>query len=198
MVARMSAPPKSAGTEPEMTVDEFFAWAEETDGLWRRVDGVPVAMSPFTRAHGAIQGELRRLIADDLLEKGAPCSVVTAPGVILHVNANKNVRAPDAAVVCGGYVTEEIALTEPVVVLEILSPDDKRRTWANVWSCTTMPSVKEIVVFQSQSIEAKLSRRAPDGRSSKEPETSESGDVALESIGVRFPLVSAYRTTRLA
>jgi len=198
MVAGMSALTKSAEAEPEMTVAEFFAWAEETDGLWQLVDGVPVAMSPATRTHGAIQSELCRLIANALLENGAPCSVITEPGVIPRVNANKNVRVPDVAVVCGGYDTEEIALTEAVVVIEILSPGNKRQTWANVWTYTTIPSVKEIAVFLSQAIGARLLRRQPDGSWPKEPETLESGDFALESIGVRFPLAAAYRTTRLA
>lgn len=193
----MSALPKSAEAEAEMTVAEFFAWAEEADGRWQLVDGVPVAMSPPSPTHGAIQSELCYLITRGLIENGAPCSVVSGAGVIPRVNADKNVRIPDVSVVCGGYVTEERALSEPAVVIEILSPGNMRQTWANVWTYTTIPSVKEIAVFQSQSLGVKLLRRQPDGGWPKEPETVETGDLALASIGVSFPLAAAYRTTRL-
>lgn len=193
----MSALPKSAEAEAEMTVAEFFAWAEEAEGRWQLIDGAPVAMSPPSRTHGVIQSELCYLITRRLIENGAPCSVVSGAGVIPRVNADKNVRVPDVSVVCGGYVIEELALTEPVVVIEILSPGNKRQTWTNVWAYTTIPSVKEIAVFQSLSIGAELLRRQPDGSWPREPEAVEAGDLALESIGVAFPLAAAYRATRL-
>ncbi|HXY57047.1 MAG TPA: Uma2 family endonuclease [Methylocystis sp.] len=147
---------------------------------------------------GAVQNELGRPIANALLENGAPCSVITKPGIVPRVNASNNIRVPDVAIVCGGYETEEMALTEPVVVTEILSPGNKRQTWANVWTDTTIPSVKEIAVFQSQSIGVKLLRRSPDGSWPKEPESIETGDFTLRSLGVSFPVAAAYRTTRLA
>ncbi|HMK90574.1 MAG TPA: Uma2 family endonuclease [Methylocystis sp.] len=194
----MSALPKSAEAEAEMTVDEFFAWAEDSEGRWELVDGVPVAMSPPSPTHALIQSELCYLITRALIENEAPCSVFSGAGVIPRVNADRNLRIPDVSVVCGGYETEERALTEPIVVIEILSPGNKRQTWANVWTYTTIPSIKEIVVLQSQSIGAKLLRRQPDGGWPKEPEAIEAGDLALESIGVRFPLAAAYRTTKLS
>jgi len=80
-----------------------------------------------------------------------------------RVNAQKNLRIPDVSVVCGGFEAESQALTEPVVVIEILSPGNMRQTWANVWTYTTIPSVREIVVLQSLSIGAKLSGRQADG-----------------------------------
>jgi Uma2 family endonuclease len=193
----MNALPKSAEAEAEMTVDEFFAWSEEADGRWELVDGVPVAMSPPSRTHGVIQSELCYLITRALIDSGAPCAVVSGAGVIPRVNADKNVRIPDVSVVCDGYVTEERALTAPIVVIEILSPGNMRQTWANVWTYTTIPSVKEIVVFQSLSIGAKLLRRQPDGGWPREPEAVEAGGLTLESIGVSFPLAAAYRATRL-
>ena len=130
-----------AKTPASMTVAEFYAFAEAAPGRWQLVDGKAIAMAPANRTHGAVQAELSRLIANALVETGGPCSVVVAPGVIPHVRSHANVRVPDLAVVCGDYETEQRALTEPVALIEILSPSNASKL-ANVWTYTTIPSVK--------------------------------------------------------
>jgi len=192
----MSAQPKEA--EDGMTVAEFLVWAEQRSGRWQLVDGRPVAMAPANRTHGALQNELGRLIGNALVENGAPCSVVADPGVVPRVLAHKNVRVPDLAVVCSGYVAEQATLSEPVVAIEILSPGDQSQTWSNVWTYTTIPTMQEIAVFETKTIGAKLLRRLPDGGWPEEPQTIASGDFVLKSVNVRFPVAAAYRTTRLS
>ncbi|HLI63315.1 MAG TPA: Uma2 family endonuclease [Terriglobales bacterium] len=181
-----------------MTVAEFLAWNPPTLQLWQLVDGEPQAMAPASRTHGAIQNELGSLIRNHLAESGRPCSVITTPGVIPHVQSDTNIRIPDLAVTCSGYDTEESALTDPVLLIEILSPSNQAETWANVWTYTTIPSVREILVLKTASIGAELLRRAPDGSWPKQPLVLSNGELLLESIGFRIPLAAAYRTTRLA
>jgi Uma2 family endonuclease len=190
----MSALPKAA--DDEMTVAEFYAWAAAGPGRWELVDGQPVAMAPANRTQGALQNELGRLIGNALVEKDAPCSVVAEPGVIPHIRADVNARIPDLAVVCGGYQDEQAALREPVVLVEILSPHNKPHTWSNVWTYTTIPSVREIAVFETERIGARILRRLADGGWPTKPERIETGDFRFESVDVRFPIASAYRTTR--
>ena len=191
----MSALPK---IPVRMTVAEFLAWNPSTPQLWQLVDGEPQAMAPASRTHGAIQNELGSLIRNHLSERGSPCSVITTPGVIPHVQSDTNVRIPDLAVTCSGYDTEESALTDPVLLIEILSPSNQAETWANVWTYTTIPSVREILVLKTASIGAELLRRNPDGSWPEQPLILADGELALESIGFRIPLAAAYRTTRLA
>jgi Uma2 family endonuclease len=181
-----------------MTVAEFLAWNPPSAQLWQLVDGEPQAMVPASRTHGAIQAELCSLIRNHLEERSSPCSVVTTPGVIPRVQSETNVRIPDLAVTCSGYDAEESALTDPVLLIEILSPSNQAETWANVWTYTTMPSVQEILVLKTASINAELLRRNQDGSWPSQPSTIEAGDLILESIGFSFPLAAAYRTTRLA
>jgi len=191
----MSALPKVSHA---MTVEEFLLWEEPSPGRWQLVDGEPVGMAPTTRTHGAIQSELCILIGVALEKSGKPCSVITTPGVIPHVRSKTNVRIPDLGVVCGGYQTEQAVLSEPVLLIEILSPSNESRTRANVWSYTTIPSVKEIALFHTASVGAEVWRRGADGNWPTEPETIEAGAVRLESVGVEFPLAAAYRTTLLS
>jgi len=191
----MSALPK---IPVRMTVAEFLAWNPPTPQLWQLVDGEPQAMAPASRTHGAIQSQLAHLIAGHLEQRASPCSVITTPGVIPHVQSDTNVRIPDLAVTCSGYDTEESALTDPVLLIEILSPSNQAETWANVWTYTTIPSVREILVLKTASIGAELLRRNPDGSWPEQPLILADGELALESIGFRIPLAAAYRTTRLA
>ena len=181
-----------------MSVTEFLAWNPPDGNLWQLVDGVPEAMAPANRTHGALQSEVNGLIRNHLAERASPCSVITTPGIVPHVQAGHNVRIPDLAVTCSGYQSEESALTDPVLVIEILSPSNQAETWANVWTYTTIPSVQEILVLRTVAIGADILRRQPDGAWPERPQTIEAGELlVLESIGFRLALSDLYRTTRL-
>jgi Uma2 family endonuclease len=181
-----------------MTVAEFLEWDSGDEFRWRLVDGEPQAMAPAKRTRGAIQNELGRLIANHLERRGSTCSVVTAPGIIPNVLAKYNFRIPDLAVSCSLYETEESAVSDPVLIVEILSPSNQAATRSNVWTYTTIPSVQEILVLKTVAIGAELLRRLPDGSWPAEPAIVTAGELALDSIGFRVELAALYRTTRLA
>jgi Uma2 family endonuclease len=182
-----------------MSVAEFLAWTPPGPGLWQLVDGVPQAMAPASVTHGAIQNELGSLIRNYLRDQSLPCRVITTPGVIPHVQSETNFRIPDLAVTCSSYETEESALSDPVLVIEILSPSNQAETWANVWTYTTIPSVQEVLVVKTAAIGAEMLRRNADGSWPSLPLAIDAnGAVTLESLGLTFPLAAAYRTTRLA
>jgi len=186
-------------TEPlRMSLPDFLAWNPQDGRLWQLVDGEPQAMAPASRTHGAIQGELAGLLRNHLLERGAPCSVIITPGVIPRVNADENVRVPDLAVTCSPYDAEQAALTDPVLVIEILSPSNRAETWMNVWAYTSIPSVQEILVIHTDAMGASLLRRRPDASWPERPSGIEDAELVLESVGFRTPLAALYRTTRLA
>jgi Uma2 family endonuclease len=181
-----------------MTVAEFLVWDAPDDRRWQLVDGEPVAMAPASRTHGAIQSELGRLIGNHLTATGRPCSVVSAGGIVPRVRANENFRIPDLTVTCAGYDTEEYDVSDPVLLVEIVSPSNKSQTWQNVWTFTTLPSMREILLLSTVSIRADLLRRGADGSWPPAVTVIESGDLTLESVGLTVPLADIYRTTRLA
>ncbi|HYZ33151.1 MAG TPA: Uma2 family endonuclease [Crenalkalicoccus sp.] len=178
-----------------LTVKEFLAWCPPGGYLWQLVDGTPQAMSPPGATHGAIQGEVAGLLRAHLLERDRPCRVVVTPGVVPRVQSQHNMRVPDLAVTCAPD-TAEVALPDPVLIVEILSPSNEAETWANVWAYTTIPSVREILILRSVEVGAELLRRGPDGNWPTSPERV-AETVVLESIGFAAPLRAAYRTTRL-
>jgi Uma2 family endonuclease len=194
----MVALPKSQPVA-QMTVTEFLAWpADPTGRTWQLIDGEPVAMAPASRTHGALQSEIAALLRNHLHAQGSPCVVITAPGVVPRVRADWNVRVPDLAVTCSPDDPTERLLSDPVLIVEILSPSNETETWANVWAYTTIPSVREILVLRSLALGGELLRRGADGLWPQRGSTLGPGDtVALESIGGSFRLAEFYATTRI-
>ncbi len=181
-----------------MDVAEFLAWDAPSGNLWQLVDGEPQAMAPASRTHGVIQAELGRLIGNHLAASAPECSVITNPGTIPRIRADANFRIPDLAVTCSGYEQEEYDVSEPVLLVEILSPTNKTETWTNVWAYTTIPSVREILILHSVRIRAELLRRDAEGNWPDRAQMIEDGSLELTSIDFGVPLQSIYRATRLA
>jgi len=180
-----------------LTVDAFLAWDAPMGLLWQLVDGVPQAMAPASPTHGLIQAEVARLISNHLIATGSPCYVVVAPGVIPRVQSETNMRVPDLAVTCTSALPGDNALRDPVLPIEILSPSNRAETWSNVWSYTTIPSVREILILHSPRVGADLLRRGADGSWPERPQAIDQGDLSLDSVGYTGPIAAFYRTTWL-
>ncbi|MEO8714267.1 MAG: Uma2 family endonuclease [Acetobacteraceae bacterium] len=193
----MSAASKSPASPARMTVDEFLNWESGDGSRWQLVDGEPRCMAPANRTHGSIQTRLSQLLSNHLEDQGGSCAVVTAPGVVPHMFSKYNMRVPDLAVTCSPYEIEESSLNDPVLIIEILSPSNPADTWANVWTYTTIPSLREVLVVRTDVIACELLRRRSDNTWPSAPEAITSGDIVLESADFRVPLIDIYRTTRL-
>jgi len=183
-----------------MTLDEFLSWdpADRTGRTWQLIDGEPVAMAPGSDAHGAIQSEIARLLGNHLLEQRSPCRVVTEPGIVPRVRANRNYRVPDLGVTCVPP-SASLMVVDPILLIEILSPSNEADTRANIWAYTTVPSLREILAVRSTRIEAELLIRGADGSWPAEPQiVGPGGTLTLPSIAFTTPLAALYRTTALA
>ena len=182
-----------------MTVEEFLAW-DPGDGNSRRWilrDGVPEMMGTPSQQHAAIQSELAYLLTAHLRERGSPCRVLTAGGVIPAFRREENMLSPDLAVTCDPAYRQH-AIPNPVMLIEILSPSNARETHANLAAFATIPSVAEIVVIDSQRIAAEVMRRDADGVWTAPVERLGPDDtLRLASIGFVAPLRAAYRTAGL-
>ncbi len=181
-----------------MTVREFLDWVPGDGQRYELVDGTPRAMAPAKRRHGAIQGEVARLLGNHLLEIGSPCFVVTEGAVVPQVLAENNLRIPDVLVTCTPETENEATVEDPVLVVEILSVNNRVQTWSNVWAYASIPSVREILILHTVTMRAELLRRGPDGAWPASPADIRDGDLALDSVGFRAPLIACYRTTALA
>ncbi len=183
-----------------MTVAEFLAWdsGDYSGRRWQLVDGEPTAMAPACQNHGALQSELARLLSNHFVAIGSVCRVITEVGIVPRIRASENWRIPDLGITCEP-VKDTVEVVAPVLLIEILSLNNYAETRANIWTYTTLPSVREILIVNITRIEAELLRQRDDGTWPEQP-----GIIGLEetltlaSIGFTVPLADVYRTTSLA
>jgi Uma2 family endonuclease len=183
-----------------MTLTEFLGWTPDdpSGAAYQLIDGEPVPMAPASRNHAALMAEIGRLLGNHLVETGSSCSVLGVLGIVPHVRTDWNFRLPDVGVVCSPPSSDQV-VRDPVLLIEILSPNNESQTRSNIWTYTTIPSVREILAIHSTRIEAELVVRHADGNW---PETAAmlTGDeqVTLPSSGFAAPLAAFYRATTLA
>lgn len=188
----------AAGNIPEfLTVTRFIAWDAPGGAVWQLVDGMPQAMAPASGTHAVIQGEVGSLIRNHLAARAPDCRMLINPGVVPRLQSDNNFRIPDIAVTCAPIRRGEVAIADPVLVVEILSPSNQPETWPNVWSYATIPSVREILIIRIASIGTHLLRRNADGTWPERPLVIEDGDLNLESINFRVPVTALYAGTWL-
>lgn len=194
MVALRKRPPT------RMTVDEFLVWDSDdpTGRRWELVDGEPLLMAPASERHGAIQGEIARLLGNHLLARNSRCRVIGEPGIVPKVRSSENFRIPDLGVTCAPP-SNAIMTQEPVLLIEILSPGNEGRTRSNIWTYTTIPSVQEILAVRCTRMEIELLRRGPDGHWPDMASILRPPDILeLVSVGFTSPVADLYRTAGLS
>ncbi len=183
-----------------MTVEEFLDWpGDGTARTHQLVDGEPQAMAPASITHGIIQANIAGVHGNHL--RGSSCYVVVAPGIIPRVRSEANMRVPDLAVSCEADVQGIHALTEPIVLVEILSPSNEPETRAQCVDLhDDLLSVREILLIRSTHIAAELIRREPDGSwPANSAPIAEEAPLVLESLDFLRPLNAAlYEGTRFA
>ncbi len=179
-----------------MTISDFLAWEPRDGGRYELVDGEPRAMAPAGTIHAFLQNELGSIIRNHLLEGDIGCEVLANPGVIPRLMSAHNVRIPDLGVTCSPLTVGQATLSDPVLLVEILSPGNQADTWSNVWTYTSIPSVQEIVVLHSTRIAADVLRRGADGGWPDGTQQVQDG-LHLASIGLVVSLAELYARTGL-
>lgn len=184
---------------PSMTVADFIDWPG--DGTGRRfqlVDGEVCPVPPGSVARGLIHTALIHLVATHLDAVGGAYHVLSRPPVVPRVRASLNLRTPVLAVTAAAVIPNQYSVPEPVLLIEILTPDNVADVWRNVWSYCSIPSVREIAIVHSTLALVELLRRGPDGHWPEETEEIGPGDtLSFETIGFNSPLSELYVDTHL-
>jgi Uma2 family endonuclease len=184
---------------PRVTLDDFLAWPGDGSAKhYELVDGEIRAMAPASLTHGLIQATIGGLLWRRLRDAGSSCTVAITPGIVPNVRADSNFRIPDLGVTCSAPKSGQIAMADPILLVEILSPGNERDTRDNVWAYTTIPSVREILVVQSTRIAAEILRRGANDHWPPGPEEiGQGGIVRLDSVGLSCPIGDFYAGTHL-
>ncbi len=129
---------------PHMSREEFLAWDATPEG-WFEYDGDgPVAMVGGTRGHAGIARNLLGLLWQAL--PGTPCQ---PSGGDLRIDVDGSYRLPDVFVACTRGGRSDLAVRDPVVVFEVLSPS-AAATDLTVRNreCRNSPSIRRYVVIE--------------------------------------------------
>ncbi len=110
----------SDAAEQLMDGDEFLVWAEGREGKWELRDGVVVAMAPEQAFHSRVKGFAGAALLAALRRKGADCGVYV-DGLAVRI-AKRRTFVPDVLVTCPPTPDKKMETTNPLVVVEVLSP----------------------------------------------------------------------------
>ncbi len=98
----------------------------------------------------------------------APPEFIPAGGRLSsRVRATSNERVPDLGVTCSS--NDGRVLTDPVVLIEIMSLSDEAGTRRNIWAYASIPGVAGILLLSSASLSGELLRRNPQGEWADDP-----------------------------
>ncbi|HLH63031.1 MAG TPA: Uma2 family endonuclease [Ktedonobacteraceae bacterium] len=188
-----------------MTEEQYLTLDEATDGNYEFYDGYVVMLRPPSSAyderaiidmaggslaHAALCARLGGLLDYALTDSSC---IVYNSDVKLKIGSSRHYFHPDVSV--SGDEQKGKMLTDPVVVIEVLSPaTEKRDRGAKLATYKTLPSLMEYLLVGSQMKEIVIYRR----ENSWMPYHYQSGDlVELKSIGVSFPFDAVYRRITL-
>lgn len=189
-----------------MPVEQYLALDDNTDGLYEYWHGLVIMLRPPSSvymehatvdmaggspAHAALSARLASLLDQGLSDEGG--CVVYSSDVKLKL-AEDHYLHPDVTVSC--VEQAEGVLTNPTVIIEILSPNtEKRDRGAKLKTYQALPSMQEYLLIGSEEKEIVVYRRENGWR----PYHYNEGDmVELTSLGVNFSFEAVYQRIRLA
>ncbi len=195
-----AAKQKISDVVPEpMTVDEFLAWpGDELGTRFDLVDGYPRAHAAPSDEHGTIQSRIAGMLMNHLDATRPTCRVVVGSGVRPKFRAQWNFRQPDISMTCRPNVKGAHDIPEPSVIVEVLSPYNRRESWDNIRNFMTLPSVLEIAIVQSTRVYAELLVRRDDGEWPADAlGFNADATLRLDSLDFEAPVSAFYRGTYL-
>jgi Uma2 family endonuclease len=142
-----------------MSLDEFLRWDDGTDRHYELIGGFPVAMAPPAAAHRMLAARLVSRI-EAALEKRRPCNAQGEAG-ILHPERSDTYFEADIAASCERHEFGQQALTEPFLIIEILSASTERHDRrVKLPAYRQIATVLEILLIASDGLYAELHRRS--------------------------------------
>ena len=170
-----------------MTLNEFLIWDDGTDRRYELIDGVPVAMAPPVPRHSRLMIRIGSLLETALR---TPCQCFGEAGIVLPHRAHSFYVA-DLAVTCKAEDLDEQYLTQPRVIIEILSPTTTRHDLLRkVPDYQQVPSVGEIALVHAAERRIELWSRL-EGLWHLE-ELRGDAKMLLASLGITLDLAAIY------
>ncbi|KQT48865.1 hypothetical protein ASG43_08455 [Aureimonas sp. Leaf454] len=143
----MSTTVKTALPE-KMSAEEFLAWADsrKTEGRYELIDGYPVLLQAERASHNEYKASVWLALRTALRSGGLACTAFT-DGMSVRIDDHV-VREPDALVHCGAYDRSDIVVSNPVIVVEVISPSSVRSDpGRKLLDYFSVPSIRQYLIL---------------------------------------------------
>ncbi|MGH8652943.1 MAG: Uma2 family endonuclease [Gammaproteobacteria bacterium] len=169
-----------------LSVAEYLAGEPYSTVKHEYVNGQVYAMVGVSRAHNRITVNLTLALGNHL--RGTPCKVFTSD---MKVRINDIFYYPDLAVGCGESNPNDYYLSQPVLVIEVLSPSTERLDLVEKrLNYQSLPSLHEYVLVAQDKPEVRIFRRAEAGW---DLEIFAANDtVRFQSVDLAVPIAEIY------
>jgi len=169
------------------TVEEFLAFEAEEPERYEFVDGIVRMMTGASAAHSAIKGNVFAELRSAL--RSGPCRVDVDD---LKVVTPTAVMYPDVLVTCRPLAPDDDRLSDPTVVVEVLSPTTERHDRIAKWrEYQTIESLRHFVLVAQAERRIEISSRTETGWALVTVEPPDDG-IPLDAIGATLSLEAIY------
>jgi Uma2 family endonuclease len=177
--------------EQLMSLDEFLAWERDQPERYEYAGGVVTMMTGGSAAHVTIAMNLAFALRHAL--RGTGCRPF---GSDMKVIANHTVRYPDISVICHPVGDRDNHLSDPVVIIEVISPSTEREDRGRKkFDYFATPSIRQYALIEQDKRRIDLYTRTGDVWTDEIVEGN--SVLKLSSIGVEISLDTIYEDTEL-
>jgi Uma2 family endonuclease len=173
-----------------LSVDEYLKFEEMSTIKHEYIGGELFAMTGATKRHNVIAVNLTTALHEHL--RGGPCrAFVESVKVRLTVRRNEILYYPDVSVACGPQDLDEVFLTDPRLIVEVLSPSTARiDRHEKALNYREIQTLEEYVVVAQDKLEVTVFRRSEDWCAQVMTLRDESAE--FRSIDFTLPLNRIY------
>jgi Uma2 family endonuclease len=180
-----------SAAEKLMSLDEFLAWEHEQPERYEFANGIVTMMTGGSAAHVTIAMNLAFALRGVL--RGSGCHPF---GSDMKVIANGAVRYSDVSVVRRRIDDKEDRITEPVIIIEVLSPTTERvDRGRRKFDYFATPSIRQYAIVEQDERRVDLYTRAEAGWTNEV--VTGDAPLKLSSVGVELSLDTIYDDTDL-
>lgn len=170
-----------------MSPDAYLEYERESDCRHELVGGYLYAMTGASDRHEEIVANLLAAVHGHLGQGG--CRVY---GANLKIRVGDDFFYPDLFVRCAKERGDPFFKTDPVLVIEVLSPNTQRYDRGDKrLAYQSLPSLAEYVLVSQDVQRIEVFRRTTEGWEHSEC-TASDATLDLASIGLRLPLAEIY------
>jgi len=174
------------------TIAEYLAGEELSDGKHEYLGGTVHAMAGASNQHHAIAVNALLSLGSQL--RGKSCRPFNShTKVRVEYPDHTRFYYPDALVVCHSNPSTDHFQDRPMVIIEVLSDSTRRTDLGEKRDAyLTIPSLKVLVIAESEAPAAILHRRKSEGGFAVEAHSGLDAVVPLPEIDASLPLAELY------